>query len=786
MKRVLSLLLCSLALLVVVKSVHAVATLPPAQPPASEVTPDPWPKTTEVNGTKYVIYHPNLDSWDGYHYAAHAAVSVLPAGAARPTVGAIEITANAITNRGAQTVYLDKLTVANANFPTDPDSAAAYRQVFQQLLSAGPSTMPLGRLEYALVAQRDGHTDQPPVVVANNPPQVIFSSTPAVLVLIDGAPIWRPLPDTSLSRVINTQALILRGNNGRIYLHLRDGFLRASSLSGPWTVATDVPPEANAIARNLSQASVVDLMAGEPDETTGQPLSLRQGFPRIIIATTPTELIVTDGAPQWSAIPNTSLSYVGNTTGNVFKSQRDGQLYLLVTGRWFRASDFNGPWQYVADRDLPVDFANIPDDSPKENVKASIPGTAQAQDALVANDIPQMAEVAPGSVQFTPGINGDPQLLPIDGTPLAYVANSTAPVIRVADDSWYAVQNGVWFTASSVAGPWAVATTVPPVIYSIPPTSPLYYVTFVKIYDVTPQNVVEGYTPGYLGTVETTDGTVVYGTGYYYPAYIVDNYWYPTPITYGYAANICWTPWTGWFFGFGLGWVFGEEFGEHHYHDWGPAPYWGAMPGHHHNGPFFHGGEVAWGPNHWTVAAGNVYQRFGMPHGVARPAGGYTTWSGNAWNSRIGHAYNSTTGRVAAGQRVPVQHVYTGNFAYTPRSNVAAPGGNNLYTDHNGQIYRNTGNGWQQSQNGQWNTVREPQRVQSLQTQQWAQQAGNQRSAAPTWSAPGSNNFRAQAVAPSSISRWNGGQFSGSRGGNWGSFRGGGGGEGGFRGGGRR
>ena len=106
------------------------------------------------------------------------------------------------------------------------------------------------------------------------------------------------------------------------------------------------------------------------------------------------------------------------------------------------------------------------------------------------------------------------------------------------------MHNGVWFAASSVQGPWAVATALPAVIYSIPPSSPLYYVTYVQIYAVTPQAVVAGYTPGYLGTVATPDGVVVYGTGYTYVPYIGPTVWYSSPVTYGYAASLTWTPWT--------------------------------------------------------------------------------------------------------------------------------------------------------------------------------------------------------------------------------------------------
>src|SRR5262245_42977195 len=45
------------------------------QPSPELVNPDPWPKSTTVNGTKYTLYEPQLESWDGYKLVGHAAVS---------------------------------------------------------------------------------------------------------------------------------------------------------------------------------------------------------------------------------------------------------------------------------------------------------------------------------------------------------------------------------------------------------------------------------------------------------------------------------------------------------------------------------------------------------------------------------------------------------------------------------------------------------------------------------------------------------------------------------------
>src|SRR5439155_27077899 len=85
---------------------------------------------------------------------------------------------------------------------------------------------------------------------------------------------------------------------------------------------------------------------------------------------------------------------------------------------------------------------------------------------------------------------------------------------------------------------WLVADAVPAQIYDIPPSSPLYNVTYVKVYNSTPDVVHVGYTPGYYGTVVSANTmTVVYGTGWYYPPYISPIAWYGWPYTYGVGAG---------------------------------------------------------------------------------------------------------------------------------------------------------------------------------------------------------------------------------------------------------
>jgi hypothetical protein len=463
-------------------------------------------------------------------------------------------------------------------------------------------------------------------------------------------------------------------------VHLFDGYLVAPSLDGPWSVA-GAPPAGASTAEAQAAQNGTDLLPGEPDADTGKLPSLNMGpAPEVFVATAPSELIIFNGQPSFVAIPGTQLLYAANTSGNVFKSLTDQRNYILISGRWFSAASLDGPWRFEPGNKLPRDFASIPDDSPKENVKASVPGTTQAQEALIANSIPQSTGVPRNTQMQPPQMDGAMQLAPIEGTPLHDIANSGTPIIEVDPQSWYACQNGVWYVATSANGPWTAAASVPAVIYRIPTTSPLHYLTYVQVYGATPQMVYEGYTPGYMGTEVAPDQTVVYGTGYYYPPWIGD-YWYCPPITWGWGFNNCWSPWWGWGFDCGFGW--GCGFGGFGIWGCGPAfPCWGGFGfrdhGFDHDRGFDRGGFArrdgfggdrgGWQHGGFANTSGNVYNHFA---GDPRPAG-------------AGQAYNSRTGQLAAGQPSRMQSVAGGAW----RNATPSGARNNQSSFHPGNVSR--------------------------------------------------------------------------------------------------
>lgn len=201
--------------------------------------------------------------------------------------------------------------------------------------------------------------------IKNDPPNLLFAEQSAILILIDGEPVYRPLQGTDLERIINTRPFIVRDSAGIHYLKVFDGWMEAYMLRGTWSVAGVPPRGADQALQQAVADKTVDLLDGAIPGKPGEAPALDDDTaPAIVISTEPAELIVTDGPPRFVALGHTSLEYVENTTATVFKEPTDDELYVLIAGRWFRAWTFDGPWEFVPSRELPADIVAIPDNSP--------------------------------------------------------------------------------------------------------------------------------------------------------------------------------------------------------------------------------------------------------------------------------------------------------------------------------------------------------------------------------------------------------------------------------------
>jgi hypothetical protein len=640
-----------------VLSLAVAAAFPQTQPGAGE----DWPREIAYGADKIVIYQPQADAWKKNRLEARSAVTVTEEGAA-PVYGIVNISARTDVDKEDRMVTLEDLKVTSASFPSEPSRQSGLLRVIRESLPQWPTALSLDRL-LADLAITDAQMETDSVALKNTPPKIIYSTTPSVLIRIDGEPVYRSVQGTPYTHVINTPALLLFDSSaGRFYLDGGNLWMTATSLNGPWRQDPNPPPGLDQVKAQLLKTEEKDPHNHSHQNNAPPP---KGPPPTVYVSTQPAELLQTRGEPQFAPIEKTSLSYVTNTNASIFMDVKTQRYYTLLSGRWFESGSLNGPWAWIAGDKLPGDFKHIPPDSPKAAVLASIPGTEQAREAVIADQIPQTATVKRSEAHLHVRYDGQPKFQPIEGTSMEYAVNTATDVIH-AEGQYYAVHNAVWFVANSPFGPWAVADYIPSVIYTIPPSCPLFHDRYVYVYGATPDYVYEGYTPGYMGAY-VADNVVVFGTGWDYPAWTGDFY-FGWPWTWGF----------GWQFGYWGGGWFGPPMG------WGYGGYGGWW---YHNPWYMHRvyGE-RWNP-HWYP---------GDAMALRNNVNIYNRWSGNTVLARS----------VVHPMAVPAMG-RRGAFAggSLARSTRVAPR-EDLYAGRDGRVYQYRQNNWfQRTETGRWNRV---------------------------------------------------------------------------------
>ncbi len=678
-------------------------------PAAAGQTPAPadpgWPRTFSKEGSTLDVYQPQIDAWkDHEQIKFRCAMEITLAGTTQPDWGVVAVQADTHVDEDNTTVSLTNMKVVAVRFPGASDAqAAALKAVVLDMLPNKPV------LEVSLPRVMAYMHDQPrPAGVELNlsPPPIYYSDVPAILVTYMGQPQFKPVQSTSLMWAVNTNWVVLM-DTGTSRYYLLDGksWLTApDALNGPWTAASQLPADFYLLPSNAQWQDVLS-------QVPGQPFTV---VPKVITSTEPAELILTDGPPAYSPITGTSLMYVSNPDMPVFLDMTDSTYYYLVAGRWFSAPSLTGPWA-AASASLPPEFARIPDGSPMSFVLTSVPGTVEANDAVMLAQVPHKATINIKNTTVNVAYEGTPTFVAITGTPMQYAVNTDYQVIK-ADGAYYCCYQGVWFDAPAATGPWVVCTSVPSVIYTIPPSSPVYNCTYVTVYSSTPDTVVVGYTSGYSGSYVAATGALMFGAGMLVGAAISDNNccWYgyhPCYYSYGCAPYYHWGACGYYSAGYGCYGPYGGA-GWH-------AGYNPSTGTYYRSGAAYGPGGAAWGGqayNPWT----NTYaQHTGGTNGYKSWGNSYVQ-QGSSW-AEAGHE-STARGGVGYAENSSGQWA-EGAHSNVTNSSIARTSSGDVYAGHDGNVYKNTGSGWETYNNGSWNDVQKPSNAGGQSWQQHSQAA---------------------------------------------------------------
>jgi hypothetical protein len=655
--------------------------------PSSDVNIDGgWPRSSVTPlGSSVILYQPQIASWDEHEeMILYAAVAYTPKNGKR-VLGTIRAATNTKVSVTERLVDYSSLRITDVNFPSlDKSAVLEITKEISPAIKDGVIALDrvLAGIERSQIIPKNVEG------IKSDPPEIFFSKKPAILVNLDGDAIWSSIMGTDLQYAINTNWDLFQHTPSKTYyLRNNDNWLRTSTLEGGWVPAT-LPESFKKIPKD---ANWTEVNANVP----GKQLSAKEA-PQVFLTTKPAEIILLKGEPVYVEVKGTRLFWVSNTESDVFRMGKTGLVYYLVAGRWFSAPDFTGPWTF-ASLNLPEDFEKISLEHERSRVLASVPGTIQAAEGVLLAQVPETARVNKKAVKAPEVVyNGEPKFEPIEKTSVQQAVNTDKQIIKVGD-LYYMCFQAVWFMSRSPNGPWEVTGKVPKEIYSIPPESSAHNVTYVTVVEDDDDEVVLAAALAYTG-VMVAWGCAVWGTGWYYPPYYGYGgfypIYYPRYPTYGYSA--WYNPWTG---------AYGR--GAFAY-----GPYGGAGITARYNPATgtYSRAAAAYGP-YGARAAGSAYNpRTGTFATTRQGSNVYGSWGqtgvtrGDQWatTSRVTNNVTGNTTRVTQGSQggTAISRTGPGGGGF-----VGQTGGGDVYAGRDGNVYRNTGGGWQKYENGNWNNV---------------------------------------------------------------------------------
>ena len=233
--RVSALLYLLIVVSVLVSGSNAQQTLPnapsaqKAKTHAAPMSDSGWPRTVVNGADTFVIYQPQVDKWEGNRIDLYSAVELKTGKDSPAKYGVIWFNARTEVDKINRLVTLDQPQLTKVKFPVAPDKEPELTALLQKKLPGATKTMSLDRLTAAVEANDEAIKG---VEVKNDPPKVIFSTKPSLLVLIDGTPQLSEIQGTNLQRVINTKAVLLFEGKKEDLLLASDGLVVAGASVG--------------------------------------------------------------------------------------------------------------------------------------------------------------------------------------------------------------------------------------------------------------------------------------------------------------------------------------------------------------------------------------------------------------------------------------------------------------------------------------------------------------------------------------------------------------------------
>ena len=313
-----------------------------------------WPRVVRDGTTEITVYQPQKDSLEGVTLQSRAAVSVKTPDAPAPVFGALWIVSTLDIDRDRDTAHVVSVKIDRSRLSDTPDIVPA--------LEADAHLW-----DYSISLKNIEASSNPGY--RNDPPKIVVMHSPAILLLLDGEPRLKDVGSTGLQQVANTAFPVIFDPKARQYWVYGSSvwFTTSNLLRGKWNWAPSAPPNIADLVKDT------ETLASEQADAGKGATALQLRGAKIVVATEPTELIVTDGAPKYSPLVGGEILYVTNTDSDIFMEVATQRHFIVISGRWLAAPSIQGPWTFIAPESLPKGSLTSPKIRRKQATSLSSP-----------------------------------------------------------------------------------------------------------------------------------------------------------------------------------------------------------------------------------------------------------------------------------------------------------------------------------------------------------------------------------------------------------------------------
>jgi len=199
-------------------------------------------------------------------------------------------------------------------------------------------------------------------------PELLVVYKPSELIVTSGEPDYKPIKNTDLLFVTNTEDDIIMDINTQMhYILLAGRWYKSKTLAdGSWEF--EEPINLPADFQNIpADGDMANVRVSVPNTDEAKDALLEQTIPQTaqVVRSEAKLEVEFDGAPKFRQIANTDVSYSINSDKSVMKINQ--KYYCVDNGIWFISNYPDGPWEVSDHRPDEVD--QIPPSEPVYNTK---------------------------------------------------------------------------------------------------------------------------------------------------------------------------------------------------------------------------------------------------------------------------------------------------------------------------------------------------------------------------------------------------------------------------------